>query len=70
MRQSAKATVKAKHPDAKAERQKTNGGKVYWLIRFGRSFMPYADGDTESKAWKQAADRLRMKERLAEEMSK
>ena len=58
MRKSGKVIVKERHPDAHAERYKTNGREVYWLIRFGRSFMYFAEGKSESEAWKNAAAKL------------
>lgn len=57
-RKNYKAIVKAERPDAMAERQKTNGRRTYWLIRFGRSFMWFSSGETEALAWKAAAEKL------------
>ena len=48
---TAKEYVKSVHPNARAERHKTNGGKTYWLIRNGNAFCPMGEGATESKAW-------------------
>lgn len=55
---TAKDFVKSKFPKAKAERQKTNGGEVCYLIRDGRNTMYMADGNTESKAWKSAKENI------------
>jgi len=48
---TAKQFVKNRLPKAKAERQVTNGGEVYWLIREGRNYFYLASGKTESNAW-------------------
>lgn len=54
-----KQKVRAAYPDAIAERRKTNGGEVYWLIRaHRRAFMPFADGATEAQAWRAAAAKV------------
>lgn len=61
-RVSAKTQVKKLRPEAEAERHRTNGGRVYWLIRMGREFMWFADGETEAAAWKKALDTLKAAE--------
>ena len=48
---TAKQYVKSKRPKAMSERQKTNGGEVYWLIRELGAYMYIASGNTESNAW-------------------
>ena len=48
---TAKEIVKEHMPKARAERQKTNRGETYWLIRNGRDYMYFAEGKTESNAW-------------------
>lgn len=55
---TAKEFVISKMPNARAERQTTNGGVKYWLIRNGRSYMWFADGKTEREAWKNAKQRM------------
>lgn len=57
-RRNNRARVQAAHPDARAERHRTYGRETYWLIRFGRAFMPFAEGETEAEAWKNAAAKL------------
>ena len=54
----SKTKVKAIHPDAAAERHRTNGRQTYWLIRRRGQFMYIADGKTESEAWKNALAKL------------
>lgn len=51
---TAKEFIKSKMPNAKSEKQKTNGGRTYFLIRDGKSVMPYASGSTERSAWSNA----------------
>lgn len=51
---TAKEFVKSKLPTAASEKQTTNGGRKYWLIRERGKYMYIADGDTESKAWTNA----------------
>jgi len=51
---TAKEYVKSKKPKAMAERQKTNGGEVYWLIRELGEWMYIASGKTQSNAWANA----------------
>lgn len=58
MRPSAKERVRAIYPNARAERHRTMGRKVYYLIRDGRAFMPMADGKTEREAWQKAWSRI------------
>lgn len=54
----AKDFVKSKVPNARAERHKTNGNRTYWLIRDGKAFMYMAEGETESKAWTNAKEKI------------
>lgn len=59
---TAKEFVLSKMPTAKAERQvsgRVKGMKeVYWLIRKRGDSMWFAQGGTESKAWKEAKERI------------
>lgn len=55
---TSKEFVLSKMPNARSERHKTNAREVYWLIRNGNLFMPFAYGETEAKAWKKAKDIL------------
>ena len=55
---TAKEFVKSKMPNAKVEKQKTNGSRDYFLIRDGKSTMYFSSGETESKAWKEAKERI------------
>lgn len=48
--------VLERYPKARAEKQKGNDGRVYWLIRNGRQTMYMASGDTQAKAWKDAKE--------------
>jgi hypothetical protein len=61
---TVKEFVKSKMPNAKVEKQKTNGGKAYFLIRDGKSTGYMSSGDTESQAWKQAKERIIESENL------
>lgn len=54
----AKEFVISKMPNARVEKQKTNGGSPYFLIRDGIGKMYFSSGDTESKAWKEAKERI------------
>ncbi len=65
---TAKEFVKSKLPKAKAERH-TQGRikglqKAYYLIREQGQSMYMAEGDTESKAWVNAKNRIIEKEKL------
>lgn len=59
---TAKEFVKSKMPKARAEKHKEGRIKglqrTYWLIRDGREYFYFANGDTESKAWKKAKEKL------------
>lgn len=55
---TAKEFVKSKMPNARPEKQKTNGGEAYYLIRDGRTTGYFSYGETESKAWKNAKERI------------
>lgn len=60
---TAKDFVLHKYPKARAERQVQGGrvkgaGKPYWLIRPEIHKMYIGSGDTESKAWKDAKERI------------
>lgn len=59
-----KEFVKSKMPNVKVEKQKTNGGKSYFIIRDGKSRMYFSSGETESKAWKEAKERIIESENL------
>lgn len=52
--------VEAKYPSARSEKHKTNGGETYYLIvsGSGNTKRRLGDGDTLSKAWKDAKDNL------------
>lgn len=63
---TAKEQVLSLMPTAKSERQVTNGGETYWLIRERGKNMYYAEGETEAKAWKNA--RIRLMEDFNREM--
>jgi hypothetical protein len=56
-RVKGKAFVLANRPNARSEKYR-DFLRTYWLIRFGRTFMYYAEGATESLAWKAAAEKL------------
>lgn len=58
---TAKEFVKSKYPKARSERHKITHGKTYWLIRDGNAFMYMAEGETESKAWIKAKQKLEIK---------
>ena len=51
---SAEDFVKSILPKAKSERQTTNGGESYYLIREGMQTMYLASGKTKSEAWENA----------------
>lgn len=55
---TAKETVLSLMPTARSERQVTNGGEKYWLIREIGKTKYYAEGETEAKAWKNAKIKL------------
>ena len=55
---TAKEFVLKNYPSARAEKQKTNGGEVYWLIRMGRATMYFSEGETQSKAWINAKKKI------------
>ena len=55
---TAEEFVKQTLPKAKAERQVTNGGEAYWLIRNGRDTMYIASGNSKSNAWVNAKKTL------------
>lgn len=63
---TAKEQVISLMPTARSEKQTTNGGETYWLIRERGKFMYYAEGKTEAKAWKNA--RIRLMEDFNREM--
>lgn len=51
--------VRAVYPLASIERQRTNGGKTYYLVRKTRSADMYAgSGSTKAAAWKAAAETI------------
>lgn len=55
----SKAKFMARFPNATAERHRTNGGRTYWLVRKVRGdYMPFAEGDTQAKAWADAWKKL------------
>lgn len=50
---------RAVHPKASIEKQVTNGGKRYYLVRRGRSAGMYSgSGTTKLAAWRDAASKL------------
>lgn len=53
--------VKRYIPKARAEKQKTNKGETYWLIRDGNEIMYFASGKTQSNAWLVAKERIERK---------
>ncbi len=55
---TAKEYVKNVFPKAKSERQVTNGGEVYWLIRPNTHLMYISNGNTQSSAWVIAKKKL------------
>lgn len=55
---TAEQFVKSKLPKATAERQVTNGGNVYYLIRDGRATLYLAEGATKKLAWENAKKHL------------
>jgi len=57
-RPKGKAFVKSRFPGAHAERWRTNGHEVYFLIRDGRKYMYMSSGDTEGEAWRNAAAKI------------
>lgn len=54
----AKDFVKKYYPKARSEKQITNGGETYYLIRNGIDTMYLTNGKTESKAWNKLKERL------------
>lgn len=50
-------------PRARAEKHKTSGGRVYWLIRDGNTYMWFAEGATLSKAWMNAKFQIQENEK-------
>lgn len=58
---TAKEFVQEQMPTARAERQTTNGGERYYLIRERGKYMYFAEGETESKAWTNAKKKLLQK---------
>jgi hypothetical protein len=51
--------VKSRMPKASIERQTTNGGESYYLVREKRSdTMYFAEGKTKSNAWVNAKKRI------------
>lgn len=55
---TAEQYVKQFYPTARAERQITNGGNKYWLIRMAGATMYFSDGKSESNAWVNAKQRI------------
>lgn len=55
---TAKEFVLKHKPTAKAERQTTNGGEKYYLIREKGQYMYFSEGETESKAWTNARKKI------------
>lgn len=57
---TAKEFVLNTYPTAKSEKHKTNGvfGETYWLIRMRGAQMYFSEGETESKAWKNAKEKI------------
>jgi len=55
---TAKDFVKGYFPKAKAERYKTHGNEIYWLIRDGNAYMYMSEGETESRAWINAKEKI------------
>ena len=58
---TAKDFVRVHYPLARAEKHSDNYGRKYFLIRNSSEFMYMASGDTESKAWKEAKDKINSK---------
>lgn len=56
---TSKEKVKQAYPGAFAMRFRTNGGKGYNLVYATRTGMPIGEGPTESKAWVNAAKKLK-----------
>jgi hypothetical protein len=51
--------VKSRMPKASIERQTTNGGETYYLVRVKRSdTMYFVSGKTKSNAWVNAKKRI------------
>ncbi len=55
---TSKEIVLEKYPKAKCEKQVTNGGKKYYLIRPERHVMYIGSGNTEKLAWDDAKLKL------------
>lgn len=55
---TAKEFVQQTYPTAKSEKQTTNAGEKYWLIRMMGATMYFSEGETESKAWKNAKKKI------------
>lgn len=55
---TAKDFVLSTYPSAKSEKQTTNSGESYWLIRMRGASMYFSDGKTEAKAWKNAKEKI------------
>lgn len=66
---TAKEFVKSKMPNAKAERYKTNGNETYWLIRDGKNYMYFCEGNTESNAWVNAKKKIIALDETTEKLS-
>lgn len=58
MKNKAKSTVLDKFPNARAERQRGNDNKSYWLIRVSVASVYFAEGTTEAQAWRKAAEKI------------
>lgn len=61
---TAKEFVISKMPKARSEKQKTNGKEVYYLIREIGNTGYFSHGETESKAWKNAKEKIIESENL------
>lgn len=55
---TSKEFVISKMPKARSEKQKTNGKEVYYLIREIGNTGYFSHGETESKAWKNAKEKI------------
>lgn len=59
---TAKQFVQSSVPRAHLEKQQTNGGERYYLIRNGNNPMYMASGKTPGEAWKKAKELVVVKQ--------
>lgn len=60
---SIEAFCRSRFPNAAIERQRTNAGKTYYLIRKDcRAEMYLSHGDTKAKAWKNLMTQIKVQD--------